>query len=685
MCLKPRQSVDNLNREATYETYTEELDKCDYVDYGDCINVSSNDLIILQLNIRGLYSKLCRLKALLNEVTEGKKPDILLLCETWQNKNSPSPVLDGYDLVSKNRTHKLGGGVCIYVSRKLKFKTRSDLEIDCQTIEHCIIEVQLKKQNVLVCSGYRAPGQNPTTFLHEYDNLTESMNSTSLPVIIGMDHNLDLLKQRTHRPTKLFVDKLLDSNMVPSITKPTRITKSSVTLIDNIFIPLELVAISSSHILIEDMSDHLPVLLVLNGVTTGKLCECVIESRDLRPKNINALRSGIKNVDWDVLLTNVTPSNDVTDTVIPQNVMVNETFDKFHNKLQELLDNNVPIRKRVLKERKFWQEPWVTYGLSMSISKSKRLYKKSITYGAGESVILKYKTYRNCLNKVKRMAKIDYYRKLCISLRNNTKKLWEIVNHTLGKEINKTCAIDKLKIGNITYNNPWDVSNELAAYFASVGPNYAKDISAPKKEISDYLKRLKKNDHSIFLAPTNKNEIENFINKLPHKNSSGFDLVNNKLLKLIKKEIAIPLDIVFNQSIECGIFPNKMKLAEVVPLYKGKRSLEPGNYRPISLLPTISNILEKIMYKRTYNFLTENNQIYHSQYGFRAKHSCEHAIGDLVSHVLKNQEQKRYTAALFLDLSKAFDTLNHDLLLKKLDLYGIRGVALNWFKSYLTD
>ena len=128
-----------------------------------------------------------------------------------------------------------------------------------------------------------------------------------------------------------------------------------------------------------------------------------------------------------------------------------------------------------------------------------------------------------------------------------------------------------------------------------------------------------------------------------------------------------------------------MKLAEVVPLYKGKSRLEPGNYRPISLLPTISKILEKIMYKRTYNFLTENNQFYHSQYGFRVKHSCEHAIGDLISHVLKNQEQNRYTAALFLDLSKAFNILNHDLLLKKLDLYGIRGVALNWFRSYLTD
>ena len=189
----------------------------------------------------------------------------------------------------------------------------------------------------------------------------------------------------------------------------------------------------------------------------------------------------------------------------------------------------------------------------------------------------------------------------------------------------------------------------------------------------------------MFLAPTNKYEIEKLISNLPNKNSSGYDLFNNKLLKLIKDEIAKPLEITFNQSIACGIFPDKMKLAEIVPLYKNKSRTEPGNYRPISLLPTISKVLEKIMYKRTYKFLTENNQIYHSQYGLRAGHSCENAIGDLVSHVLKNQQQSKYTAALFLDLSKAFDTLDHELLLQKLEIYGIRGTALNWFCSYLSE
>ena len=142
-----------------------------------------------------------------------------------------------------------------------------------------------------------------------------------------------------------------------------------------------------------------------------------------------------------------------------------------------------------------------------------------------------------------------------------------------------------------------DISNGLASYFANVGLNYSNAITKSSVKIMDYLKRLKKKEKSMFLAPTNRYEIEKLISNLPNKNSSGYDLINNRLLKLIKDEIAKPLEIIFNQSIACGIFPDKMKLVEIVPLYKNKSRIEPGNYRPISLLPTISKVLEKIMYK----------------------------------------------------------------------------------------
>ena len=170
---------------------------------------------------------------------------------------------------------------------------------------------------------------------------------------------------------------------------------------------------------------------------------------------------------------------------------------------------------------------------------------------------------------------------------------------------------------------------------------------------------------------------------MPNKTSSGHDEINNILLKQIKESIVAPLATIFNESLTNGIFPETMKLAEVVPLYKGKAKNEKANYRPISLLLTVSKILEKIMYARTYSFLIETNQLYQSQYGFRKRHSCEHAIGELVSEVAKNIENMKFTVTIYLDLSKAFDTLEHSTLISKLELYGIRGVTLKWYREYL--
>ena len=172
------------------------------------------------------------------------------------------------------------------------------------------------------------------------------------------------------------------------------------------------------------------------------------------------------------------------------------------------------------------------------------------------------------------------------------------------------------------------------------------------------------------------------MNRLPNKRSSGHDRINNIILKEIGEYICIPLTYLFNESMTTG---DAMKLAEVVPLHKGKARCEVENYRPISLLLTISKLLEKLMYSRVYDFLISSNQLYESQYGFRKNHACEHAIGEFISEVVKNIQLGKITAGIFLDLSKAFDTLEHSVVYQKLERYGIRGNALDWFKSYLSN
>ena len=267
---------------------------------------------------------------------------MILLCETWQSKSSLLPKLDGYSYIHKHHQHKLGGGVGMFVSDRLKYKERSDLYMNDCSFEFCLIEVKLKHENLLLCSGYRAPNTNPNEFLADYEKLLNTVNAGCNKLIIGIDHNLDLLKHRSHAPTKKFVELFEFFQQIPSITRPTRITKSSATLIDNIFVPTTLSLMFNSYLLVDDMSDHLPIVTILRDVELCSKSKRVIETRDLCPKYVEKLKCELSSVNWDEYL--------MVKTVIPENVNaitgnVNEVFDKCHDKLLDIINKHSPIRK----------------------------------------------------------------------------------------------------------------------------------------------------------------------------------------------------------------------------------------------------------------------------------------------------------------------------------------------------
>ena len=184
----------------------------------------------------------------------------------------------------------------------------------------------------------------------------------------------------------------------------------------------------------------------------------------------------------------------------------------------------------------------------------------------------------------------------------------------------------------------------------------------------------------MFFEPASVEEVSRLINTLKPKNSSGYDDISNKLLKTLHPLIMHLFTEIINRSLQEGIFSD-----DTVPLYKAKERYYTTNYRPISLLLTLSKVLEKIVYKRTVRFLDSNNIINNSQYGFREKHSCTDAVMELCTEMLKARENNLNTISVFLDLSKAFDTLDPKILLSKLEIYGMRGTVLNWFESYLRN
>ena len=230
------------------------------------------------------------------------------------------------------------------------------------------------------------------------------------------------------------------------------------------------------------------------------------------------------------------------------------------------------------------------------------------------------------------------------------------------------------------------IASNFNKYFAEIGKNLASKIQyTGDKNIHSFL--TKNITSKLTLKKTTEEEVLDIIKSLKTKKSSGVDNISSFLLKIISSHIAYPLHNIINKSIANGIFPEKLKWAIVSPIYKNQ-DLDVhqfNSYRPISLLPTISKVFEKIIYKQLYTYMNTNNLLNASQYGFRKAHSTELAALEMVDRIGKELDNNKTPISIFLDLSKAFDTLNHKILITKLHYYGMDELTLAWFKSYLSN
>ena len=207
-----------------------------------------------------------------------------------------------------------------------------------------------------------------------------------------------------------------------------------------------------------------------------------------------------------------------------------------------------------------------------------------------------------------------------------------------------------------------------------------------RSTIYPYTNYLRRNVNEIFrFQVQTQDEIMKILTSLRTKDSSGFDGISTKLLKFLAPSLISPLTLIINQSLVTGIFPTKLKIAKVAPLHKKGHSYLMTNYRPVSLLSAISKLFEKVVYNQLYTHFQTYKLFYFSQYGFRKRHSTEFAALELIDKVLQNIDDKNATFAIYMDLLKAFDTLNHRILINKLSHYGIHGNELAWFSSYLCD
>ena len=240
-----------------------------------------------------------------------------------------------------------------------------------------------------------------------------------------------------------------------------------------------------------------------------------------------------------------------------------------------------------------------------------------------------------------------------------------------------------ITVNNETITNPSDIANAFNNYFAKVAINIQSSIRFSKKKYYHYLPPL--NIESFYLTPTDSTEVSNIIFSLNQNKSDGPNSIPIKILKLLNKDISDQLAILFDQSFSSGIFPSIMKTSKIFPIYKKSSKLECSNYRPIFLLSNIDKILERHMYNRLYNFLEKKEIIFSLQFGFRQKYSTTDALVHLTHKIRHEIDKGNYACGIFADIQKAFDTVDHHILLKKLEYYGVRGISNKWFTSYLSN
>lgn len=626
------------------------------------------NLNLMYLNARSIKKegRVDHIQALLNSLN--KVISVVAVAETWLKPQEEYTVnIPGYNSVFCSRSNKRGGGVAIFVNNNLNFRVvyKDDETVNMLTIE--IISPHHVSDYVSVV--YNPPNYDKTSFnlfMDKLDTLFHNYRGKRHH-ILG-DININLLDDTNQ--SALYLNTCHSNAMHVLNSFPTRHDAHVSSLIDhyisNLTVKINICTVSN------DDSDH-DILLV-----------SVSKSLDQPPNNQTKVLKSV--VDYRQLNANLKHNLEHSHIYEIPDHDTNMKYDDFIECFRNAVDQATTVKECIPNLVNVC--PWMTGELQFKITQKNKLYKKFKSKPHNYMLRTQLKTLQNEITALRRRAKKNYFSNLLLEANGNSKRTWQVLNEIMYNK-SKVCSKTNILINdnNETIDNPLLVANMFNDYFVNAGPQLAHNVVNLPNDNIYLLNTLDEPANlSIFLRPTDVDEIMQIIkNKIKVNKSCGYDEITAKAVIYCADTIVPYIVNIINSSFLSGTFPEKLKTARVTPIYKSGDKNDVSNYRPISITPIISKLLEHAMKTRTENFLTTKHFFYEGQYGFRNKSNTATAVIDLVTLIQDKIDKGCITSGVFLDFSKAFDTVDHKILLQKLQHFGIRGNALSWYQSFLAN
>ena len=622
--------------------------------------VQGKGLLFVHANVRSLLPKRSEISLFLQKT----KAAIFAVTETWLDDSVKDGEIsvDGYSVIRKDR-NRHGGGVCLYIRNGLNFDVRN---VPIPSLECLFIDILLPNTKPIsfgVC--YRPPNDNH--FISSFQSVLDTLDHGNEIYVMG---DFNLCAKQGSSMFKTYSDLLQSFSLKQLINEPTRVTSTSSSVIDHV-ICNPIGRVSKSGVLDIGLSDH-QFTFFMRGRLHSPCFEPVVHKfRSMKHYCKELFCIKLREVDWNHVLLE-------TDVEL--------ALGYFTETLLKVVDSIAPFHEMRVKHD---SAPWMCREILVAIRKRDVLFRKFKQNRHDKALYTAYCKQRNLVQRNIKLAKSEFFKGKVVECGRDSAKLWRRLN-SLGHSEPKSKASVVLEQNGQKYFDSLDVGRVFNEYFTRVASSLVHLLPTPSGIFSttsaifrDFYRKKGIQGPSFTLMPVSRHFVFQQLNSFDPRKSTGLDDVSPRFLKDGAVVLATPICHIINMSILTETVPSQFKKAKVVPIFKKGSRLDPGNYRPVSILSALSKILERAVNSQLVNHLNSRNLLYEYQSGFRNKYSTETCLISLTDYIKGEVKRGNKVGMVLIDLRKAFDTVDGEILLQKLAAMGV--TSLDWFKSYLFD